>query len=323
MVMGQESHNLSIAQLEKIYSKVLGKVDESNLDSMIDILSVLSKPDALSIFILAQDGIPSEIESYSKIGITQKQYYTRLRQLVDLGLITKNTAKKQGRLQKQYVHSRLGDTIYKNYIQNLPHTIRDSKELEILEVLKSSKKFDDAEISNIASKIGIREMTATTSTTNDTFFIASKYDKISQIIIDAINNARKEIVLASRFSDESIIGAMIKKAQRGVSVIVLADKSMVKNYNKNEEIKNDKNKKERIQIVSDPFYPAKIKRKYGSIPFCIVIIDQKFVGWELVDSSDVTKFDKAMFCYNFMLAKDMQKIFSGQWKLAREESPIA
>ncbi|QLH06187.1 hypothetical protein C5F50_03155 [Nitrosopumilus ureiphilus] len=300
----------------------MGKVDGSYLGSMIDILSILSKPDALSIFILAQDGIPSEIESHSKIGITQKQYYTRLHQLVDSGLITKTTTKKQRGLQKQYIHSGLGNMIYKNYVQNLPHTIKDSKELEILEVLKSSKKFDDAEITKIASKIGIHEKTTTTNTKDDTFFIAAKYNEMSQIIIDAINDATKEIILASRFSDESIIGAMIKKAQRGVSVTVLADESMVKNYNKNEKIKNDKNKKERIQIVSDPFYPAKIKRKYGNIPFCILIVDQKFVGWELVDSSDVTKFDKAMFCYNFMLAKDMIETFSGWWKLAREESPI-
>jgi hypothetical protein len=159
-------------------------------------------------------------------------------------------------------------------------------------------------------------------TKNDAFFIATKYDEMAQIIINAINDARKEIVLASRFSDESIIGAMIKQAQRGVSVTVLADDTMVKNYGKNENIKNDKNKKERIQIVSDPFYPAKIKRKYGSIPFCILIVDQKFVGWELVNSSNVVKFDKAMFCYNFILAKDMQKTFSNWWKLAKDESPI-
>lgn len=322
MTMNQKSSNQSLLPLDKIYSKVLGKVDDSHLNSMIDILAILSKPDALSIFILAQEGIPSEIESYSKIGITQKQYYTRLRQLIDSELITKITTKKQKGLQKQYVHSALGHEIYKNYIQTLLQTIKDSKELEILEVLKNSQKFKEGEITKFASKIGIQEKIITPSSKDNTFFIAAKYNEMSQIIIDAINNATKEIILASRFVDESIIGAIIKKAQRGIKVTILADNSMINDYNKNEKIKNDKNKSERIQMVSDPFYPEKIKRKYGNIPFCILIVDQKFVGWEFVNSSDVTKYDKAIFCYNFKLAKDMQEIFYDWWKLAQEESPL-
>ncbi len=309
--------------LQKIYGETLGKTDDSDLYSMIGILSILSKPDALSIFLLAHDGIRSEIESHSKIGITQKQYYTRLKQLLDANLISKTDLKQHKGVQKQYVQSRLGMTIFKNYIQNIIQTIKDSNELEVLEVLKDSKKFDDAQITKIASKIGIqRQIISDTTTKNETFFIATTYDKMSQTVVDAINNARKEIILASRFFDESVIHAMIEKSQTGVNITVLADTTMVKGYSKNEKIKNDKNKKERVQLVSDPFYPTKIKRRYSKIPFCILVVDQKFVGWELVNSSETSKFDKAMFCYNFALVNDMMDTFQDWWSMAKEESPL-
>ena len=62
---------------------------ETDLEKITEILSVLSKHDALSIFIRSHDGMKSDLETYANIGLTKKQYYTRLKQLVTLGLLTK------------------------------------------------------------------------------------------------------------------------------------------------------------------------------------------------------------------------------------------
>ena len=77
-------------QVESTDSFLVSNDNSKILTQLTNVLSVLSKNDALTIFLMANEGIKSELDTPTKIGLTKKQYYTRLKQLVDLGLITKN-----------------------------------------------------------------------------------------------------------------------------------------------------------------------------------------------------------------------------------------
>ncbi len=47
--------------------------DTNTLQQMGEVMSVLSKYDALSIFVLAKNGLKSELDTPQKIGLTKKQ----------------------------------------------------------------------------------------------------------------------------------------------------------------------------------------------------------------------------------------------------------
>ena len=62
---------------------------ETVAKGIAEILTLISKPDALKILSLAREGLRSKTGTPSEVGLTKKQYYTRLRQLVDLNLVEK------------------------------------------------------------------------------------------------------------------------------------------------------------------------------------------------------------------------------------------
>ncbi|SMH71236.1 hypothetical protein [Candidatus Nitrosotalea okcheonensis] len=115
--------------------------NDIEIQKTIDLLSLLSKLHALKIFTLAKDGIKSHIGTHSEIGLTKKQYYLRLNQLVKAGLLVK--------YDDTYNHTTLGKIIYHDYLLRLEKDISNSKYMEMIDVLNQSSKFSKDEIKEI------------------------------------------------------------------------------------------------------------------------------------------------------------------------------
>ena len=115
------------------------------LDQVMNILSVLSKNDALTIFLMAIKGIKSELDTPTKMGLTKKQYYTRLKQLVDLGLLAKRG--------DSYTQTTFGNLVYDKHIIGLLNDVKNFKYLEMIDALKENSKFTENDIVEFISKV--------------------------------------------------------------------------------------------------------------------------------------------------------------------------
>lgn len=115
--------------------------NDIKIQKTMDLLSLLSKLHALKIFTLAKDGIKSHIGTHSEIGLTKKQYYLRLNQLIKAGLLVK--------YDDMYNHTTLGKIIYHDYLLRLEKDISNTKYMEMVDVLNQSSKFSKAEIKEI------------------------------------------------------------------------------------------------------------------------------------------------------------------------------
>lgn len=125
------------------------KLTEPNLEKVMQILSLLSKNDAMTIFLASQHGLESRQETHVQMGLTKKQYYTRLKQLVDLSLIEKQDRdKKKVRSYHAplYMPTLFGSMVYKRCILGLEDITKNSKKLEAVEILKQSSRFSADEI---------------------------------------------------------------------------------------------------------------------------------------------------------------------------------
>jgi len=71
--------------------------------------------------------------NYNKMGLTRKQYYTRLMQLKREGLIERNG--------NFYYHTTLGTFIYENCVNMLLAAIRNRKYMAMVDVLMHSNYF--------------------------------------------------------------------------------------------------------------------------------------------------------------------------------------
>lgn len=120
------------------------------LDQVMEILSILSKNDALTIFLMAVKGIKSELDTPAKIGLTKKQYYTRLKQLVDLGLLVKR--------DDSYIQTTFGKLVHSKHIIGLLNNVKNSKYMEMVDTLKENSKFTDSDIVEFISKIGLSSL---------------------------------------------------------------------------------------------------------------------------------------------------------------------
>ncbi|MDE1725923.1 MAG: hypothetical protein KGH89_01500 [Thaumarchaeota archaeon] len=125
-------------------SKLPTKSDE-HIQKIIDLLSLISKPDALKIFIATRDGMKSQTSTHSEMGLSKKQYYSRLRHLVKLGLVTKD--------QNVYRHTMFGRIIYNDHLSKLGAEITHSKYMEMIDEIQRSSRFSKAEIDLISSKV--------------------------------------------------------------------------------------------------------------------------------------------------------------------------
>ena len=306
--------NINVTNTDEIENNLALKDNSKLLAKLMDILSVLSKNDALTIFLMAEEGIRSELDTPTKIGLTKKQYYTRLKQLVDLGLVVKNN--------ESYIQTAFGKIVYQKHILGLTNNIKNSKYLQMVDVLKANPKFNDRDIMEFISKVEpqINANLQESSRKNST--VVSSYEDMIRKILEIIEFAQNEILLVTRFQNDLIINSILKKASSGVNVKILADSGMVKEYfEKEAEIKSDKNKTEREKVVSNPFYPSKTDRRYVRVPFCLLVVDNKFVGLEIVDITESGKFKTAIFAEDPILSSSMIALFNNLWQKSDVNPP--
>ncbi len=83
------------------------------------LFAVLSNLDALLLFSLMSDGIEADTSTHSRIGLTRKQYYTRLTQLKNAGLVEKRDTR--------YFLTNLGSFLHENCINPVMEAARNSK----------------------------------------------------------------------------------------------------------------------------------------------------------------------------------------------------
>ena len=284
------------------------------LAQLTEVLSVLSKNDALTIFLMTEEGIRSELNTPTKIGLTKKQYYTRLKQLVDLGLVEKHN--------EFYTQTAFGKVVYQKHILGLTNNIKNSKYLQMIDALKANPKFNDKDIMELISKVEPQMNVDLEETTRKTSIVTTSYDDMVRKILEMAEFAQSEILLVTRFQNELIVNTILKKAGAGINVKVLADTNLVENYfEKERPIKSDKNKTERENVVSNPYYPSKIDRRYVQVPFCVIIVDNKHVGLEIVDLSESKKFKMAIFIEDKILASSMTLLFNNLWQKSSPSHP--
>lgn len=292
--------------------------DVNLLQQVTNVLSILSKNDALTIFLLSKDRLESELETPYKIGLTKKQYYTRLKQLVDLGLLSKQ--------ENAYTHTAFGTLVYQKHILGLMSHLKNSKYLEMIDILKTTSKFDNEEIMEFLSKVnaGSNIELGNVNSTKQRIIVISSFDDLVTEVLQDVGFAKKEVLLISRFPNDLIINSLMQKANTGVIVKSIADVEMVRDYFEEEKCKidtEDKNKTERIKVVSNPFYLSKVERRYAHVKFSVLVFDSKRVGIEIVDSYNPKKFKMAIFVDDEHLSTQMKDLFNNLWKDANPNLP--
>ena len=188
---------------------------------MAKIMNALGNEDALAIFLYAKDGIHSSKDAIRTLNLTQKRFYTRLKDLIDNRLVEK----KEG----TYSHTSLG-TIMFNMWESLEGLLINKEKLDVLETIRRSSSISPENTKQIMEALKINlpyDQTQELGVTPYKIKMVDTYEALAEELITEVEKAQRSIYFASKYTDEKVVEATISALQRNVTVSLLCEKMSI------------------------------------------------------------------------------------------------
>jgi hypothetical protein len=146
---------------------------------------------------------------------TKKQYYVRLKRLVDFGLIEKH--------QSIYKLTSFGSIVYENHLKTMDKIIPNYWQIKSIDVLKSRHDFPPEQKEKIMNEyIETTNMNEVLNATQlSSFSVVKKFDDLIVEVLKVMDNAEKEIYFATRYHDPYVSTKVFEKFSKGVTIHIL------------------------------------------------------------------------------------------------------
>ena len=280
---------------------VSSEVSPQTLSMIKNILDALAHEDAIKIFIYAKNGITNSTVAIRDMELTQKRYYTRLKLLLDAGILEK---REQG-----YRYTFLG-TILHQMSGSFKAVLEQKDRLELANKLRKSKTLSLEEKKNLMNLI---TPTALTEVNLQDMLspvrMVDNYEEMIKNSIELIEKTERNLYVASRYSDIRVIEAILRASNRGVEMRFLSAKLDLS---------------QRLNVLRALFSPntfslfLKMTKELSSIikqielPYSFIISDEKYVAIE-VPHPIKEEFYLGFIFQNEVVCKKIINVFEDLW----------
>ena len=178
-----------------------------------DVFAMLGDKQSVEILNAAYTGLHP---SSNGIGhLSKKQYYVRLKRLVDIGLIEKQ--------HSVYKLSTFGSLVYENHLKTMDKIIPNYWQIKSIDVLKSRNDFPVEQKEKIINEyIGTTNLKDVINTTHLAgFSVIETFDNLVVEVLKVLGNAEKEVYFATRYHDPHISGKVFELFGKGVTIHIL------------------------------------------------------------------------------------------------------
>ena len=285
-------------------------------NEMVRILDALGNEDALAIFMYTEKGIKSSKVAIEELGLTQKRFYSRLKELIEVGLIEKD--------EGEYRYTTFG-TIFFKIGFSLLEMIENRDQIELLEKIRTSSSLPNSELDKIQSVVSknFRDM----SGLFDMVFLSEKqskvevlpsYEKLVEKLVQDIKGATESICLASRYIDNKVIDCMFKAGSRGIKgKVIMAKENLEDKVNKLQLLLSPGLVLSLLEYFSDPDLDDILRD--GNVPFSFCIVDGRHCFFELPSLGN-HDFSIAFFVTDDEIGMRFSKMFNTLWDTAESKS---
>jgi hypothetical protein len=178
-----------------------------------DVFAILGDSQSVEILDAASIGLQS---SSNGIGNqTKKQYYVRLKRLVDIGLIEKR--------QSIYKLTSFGSIVYENHLKTMNKIMPNYWQIKSFDILKSRNDFPFEQkekiINEYVETTGLKGVINTTQLSS--FSVANRFDDLIVEVLKVLDNAEKEVYFSTRYHDPHISTKVFEKIGKGVTIHIL------------------------------------------------------------------------------------------------------
>jgi hypothetical protein len=177
-----------------------------------DIFAILGDKQSVEILaaastgFLSSNGIPNQ---------TKKQYYVRLKRLVDIGLIEK--------LHRTYKLTSFGSIVYENHVKTMDKIIPNYWQIKSFDILKNRNDFPVEQKEKIINEYiettGLKDVINTTHLSS--FSVVKRFDDLIVEILKVLDNAEKEVYFATSYHDPHVSSKVFEKIGKGVTIHIL------------------------------------------------------------------------------------------------------
>src|SRR6476620_11463677 len=177
-----------------------------------DIFAILGDKQSVEILgaasrgYLSSNGIPNQ---------TKKQYYVRLKRLVEKGLIEKQ--------HRFYKLTSFRSIVYENHLKTMDKIIPNYWQIKSFDILKSRNDFPVEQkekiINEYVETTGLKGVINTTQLSS--FNVARRFDDLIVEVLKVLDNAEREVYFATRYHDPHISTKVFEKIGKGVTIHIL------------------------------------------------------------------------------------------------------
>lgn len=278
----------------------------------VEILEALANESSIKIFKQASTGLKSGETVLEKMGLTKRQFYSRLKKLVNLGLISKT--------EGVYKHTSLGSLVNSIQIKPLEEALVNYWNLLAIDELKQSKVIPQQEqeriVQSIINKSRLQEYLIQDG--GQPTKIMSTYDELVREILRLIDLARSEIYIASRYYEPNVSLRIMEKFGEGVSLNILdgnpSGTSLVT------RLKTALNDPATHSLAKAMLESPKVRIKNRILEYSFIVVDGQYCGFEVVNPLNPHGFNLAVEFKNQEISRKMIDLFENLW--TSSEIPI-
>ncbi len=189
--------------------------EEANIitGELSTLFRVLSKPDTLKILFRTGIGIESSKYAMKELGITQKRYYSRLRELIDTDLVKK--------IDGVYRQTALGRIIYERFLPTMGKAFDAREELELIVYLEGT------ELENGVKKSILEKLDFPSFAESTKIKLLRDYETLAIEAIDLYDNAEESVLLASNYMDVRVMEAFFRAKDRDITNRIIIGKNTI------------------------------------------------------------------------------------------------
>jgi len=274
------------------------------------ILSVLGNEDALAIFIYTKNGINSSKDAIRTLGLTQKRFYSRLKDLIDNRLIEK--------YEGEYRHTALGDILLEMGL-SMEKLILSKEQLKVLDSIRKSGKFSESKTNQIAKALSIELPIFKDS---GKVKMLDAYSSLIEEILELINASEKYVYLVSKYTDARVVNALLRAKNKGIEMRFLGEKPAIKDSLNALKIMLSPQNMKAFLTFSSEF--KTILRLTPSLLFSFIVIDDRYTIVEIPNPTKANPpnieeaFYLAFYFENEKVSKKIARIFFDMWEQADE-----
>ena len=279
-------------------------------DEMLRVLNALYNQDSLAIFLYAKTGLLSAVQAIQDLRLTQKRYYSRLKDLLDVGLLEKRGG--------NYYYTTFGEAVSK-LVSYLGQVLENKERLDLLDQINKNKSLSSSDVDQIKDLIfkqsGVLEGALhliLDGKNMQKVEVFSSYDVGVDILINSINCCSHRVLLASKYFDTKVIDATLKAHNRGVEFkVIMAKDNLTKKIEMLKLFLSPKLILSLVDFANDG--AEKTVREFGiDYSYCIIDDTDCFFEFPPIDE----KFGIGFFVTDKKINHQFSDLFKFQWEKA-------